>query len=103
MSAVQITETAVAVLTGLPDLPGAEAPPGSELITQVIGYIRWLAGAAIIVGFLAGLALFAGGRIADHHRFGRMGTITMMASMGSAFLYAIGYSLLTTFASGGGG
>lgn len=102
MLAAQITETAAGVVAGLPDLPGAEAPPGSELITQVIGYVRWLAGAAIIVGFLAGLALFAGGRIADHHRFGRMGTITMMASMGSAFLYAIGYSLLSTFASGGG-
>ena len=101
MLAAQIIETAAGVVAGLPDLPGAEAPPGAELITQVIGYVRWIAGAAIIVGFLAGLALFAGGRIADHHRFGRMGTITMMASMGSAFLYAIGYSLLATFASGG--
>lgn len=102
MLALHITETAVAFVAGLPDLPGAEPPPGSELITQVIGYVRWIAGAAIIVGFLAGLALFAGGRIADHHRFGKMGTITMMASMGSAFLYAIGYSLLSTFAAGGG-
>lgn len=101
MLAAQVIETAAAVVAGLPPLPGAEAPPGSELINQVVGYIRWIAGIAILVGFFAGLALFAGGRIADHHRFGRMGTITMMASMGSAFLYAIGYSLLTAFASGG--
>lgn len=101
MLAAQVIETAATVVAGLPPLPGAEAPPGSELINQVVGYIRWVAGIAILLGFFAGLALFAGGRIADHHRFGRMGTITMMAAMGSAFLYAIGYSLLTAFASGG--
>lgn len=101
MLAAQVIETAAAAVAGLPPLPGAEAPPGSELINQVVGYIRWIAGIAILVGFFAGLALFAGGRIADHHRFGRMGTITMMAAMGSAFLYAIGYPLLTAFASGG--
>lgn len=101
MSAAQITEAVSVVLSGLPPLPEAEAPPGSELINQVVGYLRWIAGVAILIGFFAGLALFAGGRIADHHRFGRMGTITMMAAMGSAFLYAIGYSLLSAFASGG--
>jgi hypothetical protein len=100
MLAAHITETAAAVVGGLPPLPEPAAPPGSELITQVVGYIRWIAGIAILIGFFAGLALFAGGRIADHHRFGRMGTITMMAAFGSAFLYAIGYALLSAFASG---
>ena len=75
---------------------------GADQITTVISYIRWAAGAAIVAGFLAGLVLFAGGRIADHHRFGRMGTITMVASVGSAFLYAVGWQILNTFAGGGG-
>ncbi|GJF01680.1 hypothetical protein [Pseudonocardia sp. D17] len=78
--------------------PGATAPPGADKITQVIGYVKWGAGAAIVLGFFAGVAMFAGGRIADHHRFGRMGAITIFASVGSAFLYAIGYVLLSTIA-----
>ena len=82
----------------LPD-PAPVAPPGAEQITEVIGYLRWGAGAAIIAGFLAGLILFAGGRVADHHRFGRMGTITMIASVGAAFLYAVGWQILSAFAT----
>ncbi|MFR9802602.1 hypothetical protein ACL02T_09905 [Pseudonocardia sp. RS010] len=80
--------------------PNPTAPPGAENITNVLGYIKWGAGAAIVAGFFAGVALFAGGRIADHHRFGRMGAITMFASVGAAFLYAVGYSVLATFATG---
>lgn len=84
----------------LPGNPPPQAPPGAQNIENVLGYIKWGAGAAIVAGFFAGVALFAGGRIADHHRFGRMGAITMFASVGAAFLYAIGYSVLTTFAAG---
>lgn len=88
------------VLAQLPGNPNPQAPPGAQNIENVLGYIKWGAGAAIVAGFFAGVALFAGGRIADHHRFGRMGAITMFASVGAAFLYAIGYSVLTTFAAG---
>lgn len=101
MLAAQVTETAAAVIAGLPTPPPPQAPPGAEQIELVVGYVRWIAGIAILLGFFAGLALFAGGRIADHHRFGRMGTIGMMASLGAAFLYAIGFELLNAFATGG--
>lgn len=100
MLAAQVTDTAVVVLSGLPPLPPIEEPPGAGDIKLILGWVRWIAGIAILIGFFAGLALFAGGRIADHQRFGRMGTMTMMASIGSAFLYAIGYSLLSSFAGG---
>lgn len=93
------------VLAQLPDLvpqlpgnPTPTAPPGSDKITTVLGYVKWLAGAALVLGFFAGLVLFGGGRVFDHHRLGRLGTMTMLASVGGAFLYAIGYSVLTTFA-----
>jgi hypothetical protein len=96
----QVLDLAGAVVAQLPDNPNPQAPPGAEKVTMILGYVKWGAGAAIVAGFFAGLILFAGGRIADHHRFGRMGTITMFASVGSAFLYAIGYSMLSTFAGG---
>ncbi|MHA6797525.1 hypothetical protein ACVGVM_29055 (plasmid) [Pseudonocardia bannensis] len=80
--------------------PSPQAPPGAEAITRILGYVKWIAGAALIVGFFGGLAVFAGGRMVDHHRFGRMGAITMMASLGGAILYAVGYTLISSFAGG---
>lgn len=82
----------------LPD-PRPVAPPGADQITEVISYLRWGAGAAIVAAFLGGLILFSGGRMADNHRFGRMGTLTMIAAIGAAFLYAVGWQVLNTFAS----
>lgn len=83
---------------GLPD-PGPVAPPGAEQITEVISYLRWGAGGAIVAAFLGGLILFTGGRMADNHRFGRMGTLTMIAAVGGAFLYAVGWQILNTMAT----
>lgn len=94
-----LAEAAGTLLAQLPN-PGPAAPPGAEKLTQIIGYVKWIAGAALIVGFFGGLAIFAGGRMADHHRFGRMGAITMMASLGGAILYGVGYTLITSFAGG---
>jgi hypothetical protein len=87
---------AAAVLAQLPDSPPV-APPGSEQITQVIGYLRWLALAGIVACFISGLIMFTGGRVFDHERFGRIGTYLMMAAVGGAFLYAVFLPLLTNF------
>lgn len=81
--------------------PAPVAPPGAEKITTLIGYLRWGAGAAIVAGFLAGLILFAGGRILDHDRFGRIGATMLVVAVGAAFLYGIGYSVLSAFAGTG--
>lgn len=95
----QLLQALGGLIAQLPPQPAPIPPPGSDRIIDVLGYLRWGAGAAIVAGFLAGLILFAGGRIADHHRFGRMGTITMLASIGAAFLYGVGYAVLTAFAA----
>jgi hypothetical protein len=91
---VQLVAT---TLAQLPDSPPV-APPGSEQITTVIGYLRWLALAGIVACFVSGLIVFTGGRVFDHERFGRIGTYLMMAAVGGAFLYAIFLPLLSKFA-----
>jgi hypothetical protein len=85
---------------GLPN-PAPVAPPGAEKITQVVGYIKWGAGLALLAGFFGGLVTFAGGRLVDHHRYGRMGSTMMIASIFGGLLYGIGYTMISSFAAGG--
>jgi hypothetical protein len=84
---------------GLPN-PTPIAPPGAEKITQVVGYIKWAAGLALLAGFFGGLVTFAGGRLVDHHRYGRMGSTMMIASIFGGLLYGIGYTMISSFAGG---
>jgi len=76
-------------------------PPGFQQILNLAGYIKWGAGIALLIGFFGGVAVFTGGRVIDHHRIGRVGTMMMMSSVGGAILYAIGYTMLNQFAAGG--
>lgn len=92
-----IAHTGAEVLAQLPN-PAPVAPPGSEKIVQVVGIVKWVAGIAVVAGFFGGIAVFAGGRLVDHHRIGRIGTIMMVASFAAAILYAVGYTLLSSFA-----
>lgn len=80
--------------------PGPIAPPGADKITNVVGYVKWAAGLALVAGFFGGIAVFTGGRLVDHHRIGRVGTIMMMSSLAGAILYGIGYTVLSQFAGG---
>ena len=82
---------------GIPN-PSPVAPPGSEKIVQVVGYIKWAAGLALLAGFFAGVLVFSGGRWVDHHRAGRIGSTMIIASLFGGLLYGIGYTMITSFA-----
>jgi hypothetical protein len=98
-----LVDHATGMLSQLPPNPAPQPPPGGagEKITQVVGMVKWAAGIALLVGFFGGVAVFTGGRLVDHHRIGRVGTMMMMSSVAGAILYAVGYTILTTFAAGG--
>ena len=57
MSDGRVIRLAALVVAQLPDSPPV-APPGSEQITLVIGYLRWLALAGIVACFVSGLVMF---------------------------------------------
>jgi hypothetical protein len=97
MPGERVGQLAGMVLAQLPDSPPV-APPGSEQITLVIGYLRWLALAGMVACFVGGLIMFTGGRVFDHERFGRIGAYLMMAAVGGALLYAVFFPLLVNFA-----
>lgn len=80
--------------------PGPTAPPGSEKLTQILGYLKWLALGACAVGFLGGVIAFTAGRVVDNRRAGNSGALMMIAAVGGAILFGIGPAILNGFAGG---
>ncbi|SDD56537.1 hypothetical protein [Actinokineospora iranica] len=84
------------LLAQIPNPEPAE-PPGAEKIVELIANVKWGAGVALILGFLIGLMVWAGGRWVDHHRAGRVGLIMMLCALAGGMLYAIGWQLISHF------
>lgn len=82
--------------------PPPQPLPGNAAgqVQKVVGYIKWVAGLGLAGLFFAGLVAFSAGRVIDHRHYGRVGTMMMICSLGGALLYASGYSLISSFASG---
>lgn len=91
------TSAVLAWLTQI-DNPAPVPPPGSGEIVGVVGNIKWFAGLALMVAFFGGLAVWAGGRIADHHRAGRIGVIMMLCGVAGGLFYVVGPQMINYFA-----
>lgn len=95
-----VTDFALPILSQIPN-PAPVAPPGADKVTEAAGTFKWGAGIALVVGFFAGLAVWAGGRWVDHHRAGKVGVVMMLCGVAGGLLYAVGYPLINHFAGGG--
>ena len=85
---------------GMPGDTGAAPPPGlSGKFTALLAGVKWIALAAIVLTFFAGIAVFTAGRVADHRHGAASGTRLMIAAAAGAVLYAIGYGVITGMAS----
>lgn len=85
----------------IPNPPATPLPgPAAHAVQTVVGYIKWVAGLGLAGLFFGGLVAYGAGRVIDHRHYGRVGTMMMVCAFGGALLYASGYSLITTFASG---
>ena len=85
---------------GVPN-PAPENPPGFEKLTQILGYLKWIALAACGAAFLGGVIAFTAGRLVDNRRYGNTGALMMIAAFGGALLFGIGPQILNSFAGTG--
>lgn len=95
---IQILHAFGVYLTDAIPNPTPVPPPGSGAILEAVGNAKWGAAVSLIVGFFAGLAVWAGGRWVDHHRAGRIGLIMMLCALAGGIAYGIGYQLINHFA-----
>jgi hypothetical protein len=70
------------------------APPGSDKLVQVLGYINWGAIAALLLEFFSGVLVLSGGRWVDHHRAGRVGGTMIVSALCGGLLYGLGYTMI---------
>lgn len=96
---LQLAHDLTVFLAQIPDID-PKAPKGAKNIREVVGNIKWGAALALLVAFFGGLIVWAGGRLVDHHRAGRIGVIMMLCGVFGGLLYAIGYQVINSFASG---
>ena len=81
--------------------PGPVAPPGSEKLTQILSYLKWIALGACAVAFMGGIIAFTAGRVVDNRRYGNTGALMMLAAVGGAILFGVGPTVLNSFAGTG--
>lgn len=84
----QLPDQAVALLAAVPDPGQGEAPPGSEAMLKVIGWVAWIAFAACVVGVLKAGGLLAamgiGNRGSGDHGMALVASIAGAIVCGSA-------------------
>lgn len=81
--------------------PAPAAPPGAEKLTQILGYLKWIALGACAVAFMGGIIAFTAGRVVDNRRYGNTGALMMLAAVGGAILFGVGPTVLNSFAGTG--
>ncbi|RAS59554.1 hypothetical protein C8D87_114166 [Lentzea atacamensis] len=94
---IEHVDTVMVLAQQLPN-PNPAPPPGSDKIIEVVSNVKWGAWVALLIGFFGGLIVWAGGRIVDHHRAGRIGVVMMLCAIGGGLLYGIGYQVISSFA-----
>ncbi|MBN9757766.1 hypothetical protein Ae406Ps2_6290 [Pseudonocardia sp. Ae406_Ps2] len=78
--------------------PPPQAPPGAGAIENVVSYVRWVAGIAVLGLFFGGIVAATAGRMWDHHGSGRLGARMIVGSLALAVLFGLGYTLISQFA-----
>lgn len=82
-----------------PDAPATAPQNLGAKFTTILGMVKWVALAAVIVTFFAGVVVFTAGRVADHRHGASTGSKLLIAAGAGAVLYAIGYGLVTSLAA----
>ena len=84
-----------ASVVALPD-PTPTAPPGSGVVTTLLGWVMWLMLAGCVAGFITGAGMTAVGNLSERPHVAVRGKTSMLWSVAGAVLIAIGYVVVST-------
>jgi hypothetical protein len=76
--------------------PNPTAPPGSEVVTTLLGWVMWLMLTACVAGFITGAGMTAVGNLSERPHVAVRGKSSMLWSVAGAVLIAIGYLVVST-------
>ncbi len=90
-----VTVATAKIAAALPD-PSPTAPPGSGVVTTLLGWVMWLMLAGCVAGFITGAGMTAVGNLSERPHVAVRGKASMLWSVAGAVLIAIGYLIVNT-------
>ena len=94
---------AVPALAQIPNPPADGSVPGAELVSTVLGWLKWAGLAAALAGLLIGAIATGVGHFGSNYSASSAGRKWLLGGMGSAILSGLAWTIATTLYSATGG
>jgi hypothetical protein len=87
----------------VPNPPADGSMPGAELVTTVLGWLKWGGLAAALAGLLIGAIAIGVGHFGSNYSASSAGRKWLLGGMGAAILSGLSWTIATTLYSATGG
>ena len=98
-----VLASAAAASAQVPNPPPDGSAPGAELVTTVLGWLKWAGLAASFAGLLIGAIATGVGHFGSNHSASSVGRKWLMGGMGAAILSGLSWTIATTLYTATGG
>ena len=87
----------------VPNPPADGSAPGAELVTTVLGWLKWAGLAAALAGLLIGAIATGIGHFGSNYSASSAGRKWLLGGMGAAILAGLSWTIATTLYNATGG
>jgi hypothetical protein len=94
---------ASSALAAVPNPPADGTAPGAELVTTVLGWLKWAGLTAALAGLLIGAIATGVGHFGSNYSASSAGRKWLLGRMGAAILSGLAWTIATTLYSATGG
>jgi hypothetical protein len=94
---------ASSALAAVPNPPADGSAPGAELVTTVLGWLKWAGLAAALAGLLIGAITTGVGHFGSNYSASSAGRKWLLGGMGAAILSGLSWTIATTLFTATGG
>jgi hypothetical protein len=95
--------SATVALAQVPNPPADGTAPGAQLVTTVLGWLKWAGLASALAGLLMGAITTGIGHFGSNYSASSAGRKWLLGGMGSAILAGLAWTIATTLYGATGG
>ena len=100
---IAVLVPAASVWAVVPNPPPDGTAPGAELVTTVLGWLKWAGLAAALAGLLIGAIATGVGHFGSNYSASSAGRKWLLGGMGAAILSGLAWTIATTLYTATGG
>jgi hypothetical protein len=101
--AIAVMASAGSVHAQIPNPPADGSAPGAELVSTVLGWLKWAGLAASLAGLLIGAIATGVGHFGSNYSASSAGRKWLLGGMGAAILSGLSWTIATTLYTATGG